>query len=74
MIMNEKKYLVVGSGRIELPAILCRDDSVFMPTPTHIQHTFDDLMARMPTVVDIHASKHREARVERARAKRRKKK
>lgn len=72
--MNEKKYLIVGSGRIELPAILSRDDSVFMPSPTQIQHTFDDLMVKMPTLADINASKHRKARIERSRAKRRKKK
>ncbi len=71
---DEKKILIVGSGCIELPKVLCREDSVFMPSPGNVQNRFDSLMSEMPTLADITASKHHKAKVKRARAKRRKKK
>jgi hypothetical protein len=70
--VDEKKVLIVGSGHIELPQALCREESVFMPSPKNVQNGFDVLMAKMPTLADINASKHKKARIQRAQAKRRK--
>jgi hypothetical protein len=47
-------------------------DVVFMPSQKNVQNGFDALMAKMPTLADITASKHKKARIQRAQAKRRK--
>jgi hypothetical protein len=77
--MGDNKVLIVSSGHdlkqhyVALE-ILNSGNSVFMPTTTQIQCTVDDLMAHMPTLHDLYASKYRKARIERARAKRRRNK
>jgi hypothetical protein len=70
--VGTKKVLIMGSGHIELPQSLCREDAVFMPSQKNVQNGFDALMAKMPTLADITASKHKKARIQRAQAKRRK--